>query len=627
MTYENLSLTRDALVLFALTWYDLLVSGGISTERLTKRWLLDVTSMDLSDLVDCLKGCDEFLLAREESCCSYDAFKQHLKADFPFVGKLISPLKEIVERWTKNQSILAFSQLHQAFAFLSHLSLKKLSDLKDDALRAYVDQNNALLLEKDVSLTLEERDIISTWFPRDCRYDLYRYWLPSHGPGAVANKHCKSKIDKYNDFGTDDLLKYIDNKLPKLALALPRPLAYGKKEFFRCSRLVLVPKSVSKLRTISAEPTTLQWYQQGFLKSLTRMINHHSYLRKRINLEDQSLNQHLADLGSWNGDYATIDLSNASDSVSMRHIRGWFFESGLREALVCSRSKMVEIAKGHVIESHKFAPMGSALCFPVECIVFCAIVEASIREDGGDVDSSIYRVYGDDIIVETQYAPTVIKRLQMNGFVVNKHKSFYHQRDSLNFRESCGGEYLDGEDVTPVRISRWFSGVHHLGKSASKILCLVDMCNTCFTKLPSVRRYLLGKLLTLPVNCRVPFGEDGEGNLFSTQPTNHQIPSRYHNDDLQTIEMWIGSSRVLTRRSKKVDEDIRYYEYRMTKDYQSGSYERAILTPEHRYLRFYRLQTTIYEEPVLISVTSPRGELWAGKLAPDHQRSWSPLEP
>jgi hypothetical protein len=148
MTYENLSLTRDALVLFALTWYDLLVSGGISTERLTKRWLLDVTSMDLSDLVDCLKGCDEFLLAREESCCSYDAFKQHLKADFPFVGKLISPLKEIVERWTKNQSILAFSQLHQAFAFLSHLSLKKLSDLKDDALRAYVDQNNALTRER-----------------------------------------------------------------------------------------------------------------------------------------------------------------------------------------------------------------------------------------------------------------------------------------------------------------------------------------------------------------------------------------------------------------------------------------------------------------------------------------------
>jgi hypothetical protein len=62
-------------------------------------------------------------------------------------------------------------------------------------------------------------------------------------------------------------------------------------------------------------------------------------------------------------------------------------------------------------------------------------------------DNPVY-VYGDDIIVRSDFADTAIQVLESVGLRVNTNKSFVH---SL-FRESCGGEYYNGWDVTPVRL-------------------------------------------------------------------------------------------------------------------------------------------------------------------------------
>jgi len=60
------------------------------------------------------------------------------------------------------------------------------------------------------------------------------------------------------------------------------------------------------------------------------------------------------------------------------------------------------------------------------------------------------RVYGDDLIVPVDYVRSVIDVLELLGFKVNTGKSFWNGK----FRESCGGDYYDGEDVTPVRVRR-----------------------------------------------------------------------------------------------------------------------------------------------------------------------------
>jgi len=58
------------------------------------------------------------------------------------------------------------------------------------------------------------------------------------------------------------------------------------------------------------------------------------------------------------------------------------------------------------------------------------------------------RVYGDDIIIDSSLSTTLIEILAKCGFEVNKGKSFVA---SNAFRESCGGYYFRGFDVTPLR--------------------------------------------------------------------------------------------------------------------------------------------------------------------------------
>jgi hypothetical protein len=105
--------------------------------------------------------------------------------------------------------------------------------------------------------------------------------------------------------------------------------------------------------------------------------------------------------------------------------------------------------------------MGSATCFPVESMVFATICEAAVRRNLGRrsrVDD--YVVYGDDIVIRSDCAYTAVYLLEKCGFTVNKSKSFGYDtgQDTLSenhvFREACGIECFDGEDITPLRLSR-----------------------------------------------------------------------------------------------------------------------------------------------------------------------------
>jgi hypothetical protein len=102
--------------------------------------------------------------------------------------------------------------------------------------------------------------------------------------------------------------------------------------------------------------------------------------------------------------------------------------------------------------------MGSAVCFPVEAMVFSAIVligiERQLRRHLSRSEllalPGRVRVYGDDIIVPEDYALSVTGALEDFGLKVNHRKSFWTGR----FRESCGKEFYDGHDVSVVRCRR-----------------------------------------------------------------------------------------------------------------------------------------------------------------------------
>jgi len=96
--------------------------------------------------------------------------------------------------------------------------------------------------------------------------------------------------------------------------------------------------------------------------------------------------------------------------------------------------------------------MGSAVCFPVEALVFYALTAASLHRQGMPLQLALRKtyVYGDDIIIP-------------HGFFQGLQEDFarYHLRFnpdkcciSGKFRESCGSDMYDGTDVTPIRMKK-----------------------------------------------------------------------------------------------------------------------------------------------------------------------------
>jgi hypothetical protein len=101
--------------------------------------------------------------------------------------------------------------------------------------------------------------------------------------------------------------------------------------------------------------------------------------------------------------------------------------------------------------------MGSALCFPVEALVFATLIFLGIERE---LRTSLsrealikrfrerVRVFGDDLIVPRDFVLSVVDELHAFGYVVNTGKSYWTGR----FRESCGREYYDGDDVSIVKV-------------------------------------------------------------------------------------------------------------------------------------------------------------------------------
>lgn len=220
------------------------------------------------------------------------------------------------------------------------------------------------------------------------------------------------------------------------------------------AKVTLVPKDSRGPRLISMEPLEIQWIQQGQMKALVRHIESHRLSSGRVNFSDQTVNRKLALDSSRNQVYATIDLKDASDRVSLSLVRTLFPESVVR-LLESSRSHATLLPNGKTVTLNKFAPMGSAVCFPVEALCFwvLALFEVSRCLGFGVSEcADLVYVYGDDIIVPTVCVDPVIQRLEDCGLKVNVQKCCTNG----NFRESCGMDAYDGIDVTPLKLrTRW----------------------------------------------------------------------------------------------------------------------------------------------------------------------------
>lgn len=214
--------------------------------------------------------------------------------------------------------------------------------------------------------------------------------------------------------------------------ALSRYFGYGRLRVrpVLTNRVERVPKSWKTDRTIACEPEGNVFLQLAF----------DSYIKRRlrqigINLSDQTRNQRLAMRGSVRGDFATIDLSMASDTLSFNTVAWLFPEPWFRYLNDIRSPKGRGVAD---VTYAKFSSMGNGCTFGIETVVFVAACRA--------VGSTACSVYGDDIIIETELVDDLTKLLRFLGFRINQDKS----HTNGPFRESCGANWFSGVDVTPI---------------------------------------------------------------------------------------------------------------------------------------------------------------------------------
>jgi len=227
----------------------------------------------------------------------------------------------------------------------------------------------------------------------------------------------------------------------------------------------------------------MQYMQQAVLAVLIRRIEKDKTLSRLMGFTYQEPNRQMACEGSLFGDLATLDLSEASDRVSNQHVRLLLRNyRTLSESVDATRSRKADVPGHGVIRLAKFASMGSALCFPIEAMVFLTIILVGIERELNrqmtykDIMSLIgrVRVYGDDIIVPVEYVRSVILALEDFGLRVNKDKSFWTGK----FRESCGGDFYDGVWVTPIRIRREFPTGR---KQSRELISVVSLRNQLYS--------------------------------------------------------------------------------------------------------------------------------------------------
>lgn len=250
---------------------------------------------------------------------------------------------------------------------------------------------------------------------------------------------------------------------------------YGEVEIVHGSYFHFVPKQNDVSRLICVEPSLNIYYQKGFGRILERrLVDHYGIDFAKA----PGKNQELARAGSIVGSHATIDLSSASDSLSVLMLKEFLppdflvWLKLLRSPIGVLKKRVGNMEPG-LVEFGMISSMGNGFTFPLQTMFFSCIVAACLRARsnqpmpadtlGASVfevpvevqfhrfpGASEWSVFGDDIVCPTSIVKDVLRLLAITGFEVNASKTFV---EGL-FRESCGRDFFKGFDVRGFYVKR-----------------------------------------------------------------------------------------------------------------------------------------------------------------------------
>lgn len=282
------------------------------------------------------------------------------------------------------------------------------------------------------------------------------------------------------------------------------------------SRITTVPKTALTDRTIAIEPLMNVYLQLG----VDSIIRQRLKKRWKIDINSQELNQTLARQGAEDGSYATIDLSAASDTISLKLCEmllpvAWY---DLLLTLRCPKGEL----DGVVGSFDKVSSMGNGFTFALETLIFGALTRLAMKRLK---NHSQIAVFGDDIVVPTPVAEALIKLLNIFGFSINSEKSFLDGP----FRESCGSDWFLADDVRPVFLTRRVANVLDLYYLHNSLYRLERKLNWVWEiDFQETRRFIRSYIPTKYRNIYGPPSEVLDSYLFSSRRLPGVGQQRWH---------------------------------------------------------------------------------------------------
>jgi hypothetical protein len=343
-----------------------------------------------------------------------------------------------------------------------------------------------------------------------------------HGSGATTRLTRRHGDAYYKFRGIPDTTVQCET-LSKLAIASVKPwqgaepCKWSDVAVNRVvgNRITTVPKTAKIDRVIAKEPCMNIYIQRGVGKVIRSRLK-----RAGIDLSDQTRNQELAREGSVTGKLATLDLSNASDTIA-RNVVELFLPPEWFSALNQCRSHFGVMTDGSVIRYQKFSTMGNGFTFELESLIFWALC-STVVELCGCEDTRV-GVYGDDLIVDSRAYWPLVEQLERFGFTTNIRKSFHDGP----FRESCGKHWFAGRDVSPFYIRKGVDNVIDRLLVTNNVRRWMSRLFNLFIppQAWSVYSDIRDSLVPLRVleTCRIP---DGYGDLGVVSSFEEALPQR-----------------------------------------------------------------------------------------------------
>lgn len=222
------------------------------------------------------------------------------------------------------------------------------------------------------------------------------------------------------------------------------------------SKVTTAPKDAVTRRTICTEPSLEMLFQKGLGVQLEDILK--NVFKIDLSLQPD-VNRAMARVGSIDGSFATIDLKSASNNIAYDFVK-WMLDPVTFGVLNTVRCEETEVS-GRRYKLHMFSSMGNGFTFPLQTLLFAALVQATYENahDYSWKSQRTYSVFGDDIIVKSSMYHVLCRVLSRCGFVVNDSKSHHVG----NFRESCGNDYFNGNAIRGI----YLKGVNDAAQSDS----------------------------------------------------------------------------------------------------------------------------------------------------------------